>query len=117
MSNQNQPDTSLETDSLVSETDERKIHFGKVDYSKTQNLRFYANHVAANATLFELRLVFSDVDIVNNGVSAVQTVNVLMSPELATLAYTVLGRSLDNYKKRYGGTRLPTGATETTMSD
>jgi hypothetical protein len=109
MSNPNEPNPSSED--LVSETEHRKVQFGDVDYSKTQHLRFYANHVATNATLFELRLVLSDVDVVGTSVAAVQTLTVLMSPEIAKLTHMVLGRSLENYKKLYGETRLPDSTT------
>jgi hypothetical protein len=112
MSNPNEPNPSSETPvDFLSDVEERKVQFGNVDYSKTQHLRFYANHVATNATLFEIRLILSDVDVVGTSVAAVQTVTVLMSPEIAKLTHMVLGRSLENYEKLYGETRLPDSAT------
>jgi hypothetical protein len=112
MSNPNEHDSS-EPVSM----EERKVQFGRVDYSKTNQMRFYANHVAANVTMFELRLILSDVDVVDDGLAAVQTVTVLMSPELAKLTHFVLGKSLDNYIKRFGGTRLPDSALQTLKTE
>jgi hypothetical protein len=87
-------------------SEESKVQYGKADFTKSQIHRFYANHVAANVTLFDIRLLLSDVDIAGNEVSAVQTVMVLMSPELATLAHSLLGKALDTYTKAYGRLRV-----------
>jgi hypothetical protein len=87
-----------------------KVQFSRIDYTKSQQGRFYANHVASNATLFEVRLVLSDVDVAGDGLSAVSTMTVLMSPELAQVALLSLTNTLETYTKSFGGTRLPEGA-------
>jgi hypothetical protein len=84
-----------------------KTNYGKVDFSKSQGIRFYANHVATAITLFEIRLVLSDVDLAGDGVAAVQTVTVLMSPELAKLTHGLLGQAIENYTASHGKLRLP----------
>jgi hypothetical protein len=93
--------------------EENAVQFGKIDYSKVQGGgRFYANHVATGATLFDVRIVFSDVDadIPRGGVIANQMVTILMSPELASILELQLRSSLEGYIKSYGKTRLPEGA-------
>jgi hypothetical protein len=87
-----------------------KVQFSRIDYTKSQHGRFYANHVATNATLFEVRLVLSDVDVTGDGLSAVSTMTVMMSPELAQVALLSLTNTLETYTKSFGGTRLPEGA-------
>jgi hypothetical protein len=82
-------------------------NFGKVDYGTAQGIRFYANHAGVSATLFDIRLLLSDVDVSGDGVKAVQTLAVLMSPELAHLLYMALGKTLKQYGENYGKTRLP----------
>jgi hypothetical protein len=89
------------------ESKQTMAQFGKVDYGTSQGLRFYANHVAANATLFDVRLILSDVDVQGDGVKAIQTLAVLMSYELAQLLHMTLGRTLENYAEAYGKSRLP----------
>lgn len=87
--------------------EEHLVNFGKIEASKAQGFRFYANHVAGSVNLFDIRLVLSDVDVAGDGLRPVQTLTVLMSPELAVLAHATLGRSIENYTKTYGKHRLP----------
>ena len=88
-------------------TEQKTVDFSKVDYSKAQGARFYANHAQTAVTLFDIRLTFGDVDIGNEGVSAVQTVTILMTPELAVLTHNLLGRAVRQYELSYGKPRLP----------
>ena len=102
MINENKPDSQPESGPHV-----KTVNFGKVDYSKTQHGRFYANHVGVNMTLFDIRLILSDVDVAGDGVSAAQTMTVLMTPELAVLVHSILGKTLQNFTASFGKHRLP----------
>ncbi len=88
---------------------EKQVIFqsGDVDYSTAQGMRFYANHAAASATLFDIRLVFSDIEIAGDHLKAIQTLTILMSPELAQMVHALLGRTLQNYKTANGPLRIP----------
>jgi hypothetical protein len=90
-----------------------KVSFADVDFSRSQqNLRFYANHVATSSTLFDIRVLFSDVDPSPDGTKliAVGTLTILMSPEIAEVLHKSLGNLLENYKADYGKSRIPEDA-------
>jgi hypothetical protein len=115
MPNQSEHNSSPEAEEKPSERarhtvgqGEKRVNFSDVDYSKSQGAgRFYANHAGTAVTVFDIRLVLSDVDVVGDGVAAVQTLTVLMSPELAQLVHELLGQALQNYTKAFGKPRLP----------
>ena len=105
----NQSDSAPNT--AIVETTERRVQYGKVDLSKAQGLRFYANHVGGNFTLFDIRLVFNDVDVIGDTVTASSTITILMSLELATLTRTVLDQAIKQYTDSFGASRLPISTT------
>jgi|ERR1017187_1039701 hypothetical protein len=86
----------------------KPILFSNIDYSKTQGARFYANHISANATMFDVRLLFSDVDIdaEGGGLIARNTVTIMMSPELAGILQIALNQALGGYVSTWGPTRI-----------
>ena len=71
--------------------------------------KFYANHVAVNISLFEIRLIMSFINGVNPQDSghllALETMLVSLSPELAYATHAMLGRALENYTNTYGPIR------------
>jgi|ERR1700733_10233138 len=81
----------------------------EVDYTKARHVRFYAEHAGAQITLFDIRLLLSQVDLTetNQKVAARDTLTVLMSPELARMVYDVLGSALETYSTSYGPLRMP----------
>jgi hypothetical protein len=101
MANPNEPSSLPEAEAS------KPILFANVDYSKTQGDRFYANHIAAGATMFDVRLLFSDVDIDAAGkvLLARQTLTVMMSPELAGILQAALNQAMEAYTSTYGQTR------------
>jgi hypothetical protein len=86
----------------------KHILFSNIDYSKTEGARFYANHIGASATMFDVRLLFSDVDIdaEAGGLIARHTVTVMMSPELAGILQIALNQALGGYVSTWGPTRV-----------
>ena len=84
----------------------KPILFSNIDYSKTQGERFYANHIAASATMFDVRLLFSDVAVAGDGLVARQTFTVMMSPELAGILQMALNQAMEVYTSTYGQTRV-----------
>lgn len=99
---------------LNAQTDDLRIRsktttFSQVDFSKTQHSRMYVNHVGINSTLFDVRIVLSDVEPGAGAVAALHTLTVLMSPELAKITHLALGTALENYSKMHGEFRLPAG--------
>ncbi|SPF50688.1 hypothetical protein SBA4_4480008 [Candidatus Sulfopaludibacter sp. SbA4] len=100
-------DNDLNNSMLETHTQQKRVHYGNVDYSKAQSVRFYANHVAGNMTLFDIRLILSDVDVVGDHVSAVQTLTLLLSPEVAEMTRIVLEEALTKYGQSFGKVRLP----------
>jgi hypothetical protein len=103
MQNQNEPD--IDAPEVVSRT--RAANMSNIDYSKTAHTRFYAKHVGANLTMFEIRLILSNVDVENSGLVANSTVTLFMSPELASMANAALTSALFAYKSKYGKLRIP----------
>jgi hypothetical protein len=104
MAHENKPEPDVEIKPL-----RLSVPFGVADYSTTQRGRFYANHASGAVTLFDIRLIFSAVHVDDNSpkVVADDTIDVLMSPELAALVHQVLGKALNNYRETFGKLRLP----------
>ena len=79
------------------------IDFGQADYR-----RFYANHVQSSMSLFELRLILSNIqgfDQERGKLVADEALHVIMSPELAWGLLGVLRNALHDYVKAYGPIR------------
>lgn len=106
MQNQNEPDSS--ESEFVKET-HTAATTSNIDYSKTKHGRFYANHVGVNVTMFDIRLLLSDVDVdsPNNKLVASETLTLFLSPELAYMIHTALGAAILSYTQRFGKLRLP----------
>jgi hypothetical protein len=87
------------------------INSTNIDYSHAQRARFYANHVVAQVTLFDVRLVLSSVHIEGSKLIADEAVDLLLSPELAVVLQNVLAQSIQTYSGAYGGIRSAPGRT------
>jgi hypothetical protein len=92
----------------------QQANMSNIDYSKTTETRFYANHVASNVTAFDIRMIMSDVDIdgTNNKLIANSTVAIIMSPQLAVFLYSTLGQAIQGYQAKFGSIPIP-GLAET----
>jgi hypothetical protein len=104
MESQKRPDSQ---DVPVTEEPQKQAHWSNIDYSATSRTMFYADHVQANITLFDVRLLLSNVrvDSERGMLVAEQTLSLFMSPELADLTHTILGRALESYAKQFGRLR------------
>ncbi len=83
----------------------------QVDYSNIA--RFYTNHVQANISLFEIRLILNFVHGINSETGhlmAGDTMFVSMAPEMAQALHNILGKALEGYTRDYGSLRLPATA-------
>lgn len=108
---QTPPSTAATPHSEPGRPEANEINYGNVDFTKVQGAgRFYGNHIAGSSSLFDIRLIFSDVDIVNQRVVANQVLTVLMAPELAFLTHKLLGELLERYQRMNGKLRIPEGA-------
>jgi hypothetical protein len=87
---------------------EQQASYSNVDYSKAHLGKFYANHVAAQFTLFDIRLLLSIVDLnaAANQLVGQETLTVFMSPEIAALLHEILGKAIQQYKAKYGDLRM-----------
>jgi hypothetical protein len=104
MQNKTEPDSSPE---IVGKS--HAANMSNIDYTKTKHGRFYANHVAAGLTMFDIRLVLSDVDVdgENNRLVANETLTLFLSPELAFMVHASLGAAISNYTSKFGKLRIP----------
>lgn len=90
--------------------------FGNIDYSRSQQARFYANHIASQVTLFDVRFLLSNVHLEHGTLIADETISVLMSPELALLLAQTAAQAVKNYNDSFGPIRsqgMLTGALAT----
>jgi hypothetical protein len=111
------PENNERNDAASPLMEAKTISSAKVDYSSVQTgARFYANHVQTGATLFDVRLVFSDVDPSTEGLKANSIVTILMSPELATILEAGLRSVIETYTESFGKARLPEGAIKVQQS-
>lgn len=81
------------------------VNLSNIDYSRTQQARFYANHVAAQVNLFDVRLLLSSVHIEGGKLIADETITLMMSPELAVVLQSMLTKSIQNYTDAFGAPR------------
>ena len=90
-------------------SESHEADMSNIDYSKAKHGRFYANHVGASTTMFDIRLILSDVDVdrTNNKLIANETVTLFLSPELAFMVHAALGAALFNYTRKFGKLRIP----------
>lgn len=84
-----------------------------VDYSRTKESRFYANHVGTSATAFDIRLTMSDVDIdgKNNKLVANTTAVLILSPRLAVFLLQSLAQAIEGHQSKFGPIVMPQGST------
>ena len=83
----------------------KTVNFSNIDLSHSQHARFYANHVAVQVTFFDFRLLLSTVHVENGTLIADETLNVLLSPEMAKVLKDVLENSLQQFTALYGPLR------------
>lgn len=98
MPNENEPDQT----EILHQT--QQAWMSNIDYSKTKETRFYTNHVIANVTAFDIRMIMSDVDIdgVNQKLVANSTTVLVMSPRLAVFLQASLAQAIQGYQARFG---------------
>lgn len=80
----------------------------ELDFSQAEYKRFYANHVMATMSLFEIRVVFNSVqgiDPQSNKLVVDETMSVRMAPELAAALLATLQRNLNDYVRLFGNLR------------
>ena len=83
-------------------------HPAELDFSQAEYKRFYANHVAATMSLFEIRAIFSSVqglDPTTEKLVVDETLHIRMAPELALALIQTLQTTLRDYVKMFGGLR------------
>jgi hypothetical protein len=102
MRNQNEPEQTDLAHTM------QEASMSNVDYSKTKETRFYANHVLANVTAFDIRMIMSDVDIdgINKKLVANSSVVLVMSPRLAVFLQASLAQAIQGYEARFGEIQL-----------
>jgi hypothetical protein len=79
-----------------------------LDFSQAEYKRFYANHVAASMSLFEVRAIFSSVqglDPTTDKLIVDETMHIRMAPELAMALLQTLQTTLRDYMKLFGPMR------------
>ena len=79
-----------------------------LDFSQADYKRFYANHVAATMSLFEIRAIFSSVqglDSTTDKLLVDETLHIRMAPELALALIQTLQRTVRDYVKMFGHLR------------
>jgi hypothetical protein len=91
-------DSSVEKTSVA-------LNPAEVDYSRAQMVRFYTNHVGAQVSFFDIRLLLSTVRIEDKRLVSDETVTVLMTPELAIVLRQILDKALQSYTTSYGAIR------------
>ncbi len=91
------------------EHEQVRLDSAQVDFSATPVVSFYTNFAQGQATLYDIRLMFSNVHGApeHGKVLAEQSLHVLMSPELAASVHSLLGRIINDYKAQYGELRAP----------
>lgn len=80
----------------------------ELDFSQAEYKRFYANHVTATLSLFEIRVMFSSVqgiDPKSEKLVVDETLHVRMAPELALALVVALQKNLRDYVKLFGDLR------------
>ncbi len=104
MPNQNDPPETEPIEPLVGHA-QLTAKYELAGFSNTKRTRFYANHVTAAFTLFDVRLILSSVHVEKDRVEADETLDVMMSPELAALLVRVMAEGLQSYITTYGNLR------------
>ena len=69
--------------------------------------RVYANDVTFGSSLFDLRLMFSDVSMSHSEAQLEQKVEVILSPQHAKVLSIKFGGVVAEYEKRFGRINIP----------
>jgi hypothetical protein len=83
------------------------VNLTNVDFSGAKQLSFYANHVAAQVTFFDVRLLLSIVRAGQGKLIAEETINLMMTPEFAIALKDTISAAIENFTQVYGPPRLP----------
>jgi len=90
----------------------------ELDFSQAEYKRFYANHVATAASLFEIKAIFSSVqglDPASEKLVVDESMHVRMAPELALALLQQLQKAVSDYVRMFGALRPTKPFPPTTM--